>query len=168
MAKYLLKRLLFGLVSVVIVVAIVMVLIYSLLSRQLVFQQDDTYHKLNNNQKTMYAMRKWQEYGYLDYVTFQDYMNDLNRKGEVDDATREEAVAIGRKAEDDSELTAEYVKKFTETYESQGFEVVRLNAVTARRKLASGGQQQLFATRDRPLAAPGGGGFFYARGPEGL
>ena len=152
MAKYLLKRLLFGLVSVVIVVAIVMVLIYSLLSRQLVFQQDDTYHKLNNNQKTMYAMRKWQEYGYLDYVTFQDYMNDLNRKGEVDDATREEAVAIGRKAEDDSELTAEYVKKFTETYESQGFEVVRLNAVTARRKLASGGQQQLFATRDRPLA----------------
>ena len=51
MVKYLFKRLLHGLVSIVIVVAIVMVLIYSLLSRQLVFQQDDTYHKLNNNQK---------------------------------------------------------------------------------------------------------------------
>ncbi|RKJ40891.1 ABC transporter permease [Acutalibacter sp. 1XD8-33] len=151
MTKYLLKRLLHGLVSIVIVVAIVMVLIYSLLNRALIFSNDMTYQKQQNNAKISYSFRKWQEYGYLDYVTFADYMNGLVRKGELDAETRDEAISIGRKPENDSEITAEYVEKFTKEYESKGFTVERYNAVTSRKKLASGGQQILFAHRDRPL-----------------
>ena len=40
MKKYLLKRIIGGLLSIVAVVAIVMILIYSLMDRQLIFQSD--------------------------------------------------------------------------------------------------------------------------------
>ena len=43
MTKYLLRRLLHGLISVIIVVAIVMLLIYSALDRQLIFAKDSVF-----------------------------------------------------------------------------------------------------------------------------
>lgn len=151
MTKYLLKRILHGAVSIIIVVAIVMILIYSLMNRQLIFASDTTFAQMGNNGKTMYMYRKWQEYGYLDLVTFADYLNNLQASGELDAETRD-SISLGRKPEKDSELTAEYVEKFTQYYESQGFTVTRLNAVMgAKNKLASGGQQQLFAAKDKPL-----------------
>ncbi len=152
MTKYLLKRLLHALISVVIVVGIVMVLIYSLMDRQLVFATDPVYTKQANNGKQAYMYRKWEEYGYLDYVTFSDYLVDLQKQGEMTAEERSTIASIGRTPESDSEETAEYVKKFTEYYDSQGYTVVRLNAVTmGKNKLANGGAQQLFAYKDIPL-----------------
>ncbi len=154
MTKYLLKRLLHALVSVVIVVAIVMLLIYSLMNRDLVFASDPVFTKQANNGKQAYTFRKWEEYGYLDYVPFGDYCVELQKKGEITAEERSEIASIGRTPEKDSEITAEYVKKFTEYYESQGYTVVRLNAITMGKngtKLANGGAQQLFAHKDVPL-----------------
>ncbi len=151
MTKYLLKRLLHGLCSIVVVVAIVMVLIYSLLDNQLIFAADTTYTKQQNNAKVAYSYRKWQEFGYLTYVPYAQYVNQLLKNGEIDEATKEEAISIGRKPENDSEITAKYVKQFTDYYESQGYTVTRLNAVVSRKKLASGGAPQLFAAKDTPL-----------------
>ena len=68
MAKYILKRFLHGLISIVIVVAIVMMLIYSLLDRTTIFSEDEVYRKLQNNARTTYTYRRWQDYGYLHYV----------------------------------------------------------------------------------------------------
>ena len=150
MAKYLIKRLLRGLASIVVVVAIVMVLIYSLLDRQGIFAADTTYTKLNNNAKTMYMYRQWQKYGYLDFITYADFLNGLVKSGELT-AEERDSMGIGRTASDDSPEVAALVERFTQEYESQGFKVVRLKAVVAKRKLATGGQQQLFATRNRPL-----------------
>ena len=150
MTKYLIKRLLRGLASIVVVVAIVMVLIYSLLDRQGIFAADTTYTKLNNNAKTMYMYRQWQKYGYLDFITYADFLNGLVKSGELT-AEEQDSMGIGRTASDDSPEVAALVERFTQEYESQGFKVVRLKAVVAKRKLATGGQQQLFATRDRPL-----------------
>lgn len=150
MTKYLIKRLLRGLASIVVVVAIVMVLIYSLLDRQGIFAADTTYTKLNNNAKTMYMYRQWQKYGYLDFITYADFLNGLVKSGELT-AEERDSMGIGRTASDDSPEVAALVERFTQEYESQGFKVVRLKAVVAKRKLATGGQQQLFATRDRPL-----------------
>ena len=154
MTKYLIKRLLYGLFSVVIVVAIVMVMIYSLLDRNLIFAQDTTYTHQSNNQEVTYKYQKWEEYGYLDYVTYADYMLELTQKGEIDEDTRASAVGFGRTEEQDSDLVKEYVAKFTEYYESMGYKVERMDAVTmGGKKLASGGQQQLFAYKDLPLAS---------------
>ena len=114
MVKYLFKRLLQGLVSVVIVVACVMVMIYSLMDRTLIFAKDTNYSHQSNNQKVAYRYEKWETYGYLDYVTYADYLNDLATKGEIDEETRSSAVSIGRKAKKDSDLVKEYVQKFTD------------------------------------------------------
>ena len=46
MAKYLLKRLFYGIICIIIVVAIVMVLIYSLLPKQRIFATDATFTKV--------------------------------------------------------------------------------------------------------------------------
>lgn len=151
MIKYLLKRLLHGLVSIVVVVAIVMVMIYSLLDRNLIFSQDSVHNKLNNNSKITYKYQKWEDYGYLNYVTYSDYLTSLVSQGKIDEETRSEAVALGRTADQDSELVSSYVAKFTEHYQAQGYTVQRLDAVLKGRKIADGGTQQLFAYKDVPL-----------------
>ncbi len=152
MGKYLIKRLLHGAVSIVIVVAIVMIMIYGMLNRDLIFAKDTTYTHQSNNQKTTYMYSKWEEYGYVDYVPYADYLQELLQKGEIDEETRSSAVSLGRKADADSEIVQEYVQKFTDYYESQGYTVTRLEAVTrAGRRIADGGQPQLFAYRDIPL-----------------
>lgn len=151
MTKYLLRRILHGLISVIIVVAIVMVMIYGLLDRTLVFAADPVYTKQLANQKTAYMNRKWKEYGYQDYVAYSDYLQALYKAGDIDEETRSKAVSFGRTPEADSDIVAEYVQKFTDYYESQGYTVTRLNAKMQGRKVVNGGQQQLFATKDIPL-----------------
>ena len=54
--------------SVIAVVAIVMILIYSLMDRIEIFKADTLYSKQAHNAKEVYKYRKWEEYGYLDYV----------------------------------------------------------------------------------------------------
>lgn len=153
MAKYILKRLVHGLLSVVVVVMLIMIMIYSLLDRNLVFALDNVYSHQQNNQKVTYKYQKWEDYGYLDYVTYSDYINALAVDGEIDEDTKAEVISFGRTADADSALTKEYVEKFKNYYESKGYTVQRLDAVLMRgKKLASGGQQQLFAYKDVPLA----------------
>lgn len=152
MTKYLIKRILHGLVSVVIVVGIVMLLIYSALDRQLIFAMDSNYAKLANNQKEAYTYRKWEEYGYVDYVPYTDYLLELTRNGELDEEVRQEVAKFGKKASNDSEEVAKYVAQFTEYYKSKGYTVIRKDAkMQSAKKYAAGGQQQLFAYRDVPL-----------------
>ena len=152
MTKYLLKRLLNGVVSVCIVVGIVMVMIYSMLDRNLVFAQDPNYTKAANNQKEAYKYRKWEEFGYIDYVTYAEYINALAAEGEIDEETRAAVVKFGKTPENDKENVSEYVAKFTEYYESQGYQVIRLNAkMQNAKKYLNGGQEQLFAYKDLPL-----------------
>ena len=154
MAKYLLKRILYGIFSIVAVVACVMIMIYALLDRNLVFAGDPVFNHQNNNQRTTYKYSKWEEYGYLDYVTYADFLLELTKNGEIDEETRSAAVSIGRTEDKDSELAQEYIAKFREYYESKGYTIERLEAVMmSKKKLAQGGQQQLFAYKDIPLSS---------------
>ncbi len=153
MTKYVLKRLLHGAVSIVLVVTIVMLLVYGLMDREKVFNSDVNFSKQKYNNRTTYKYRRWEEYGYLDYVPYADYVNELAKNGEIDEETRSEAVTIGR-ADDgsqDSEIAAKYIKDFTDYYTSKGYTVTRLKAVVIRNKVATGGQPALFAAKDKSL-----------------
>ena len=101
MTKYLLKRLLTGVLSACAATIIVMIMIFSLLDRNLVFAKDSVYSHQTNNAREAYKYRKWREYGYLDYVTYADYVNSLVRNGEVGEETAKTAVKLGRTAEKD-------------------------------------------------------------------
>ena len=153
MTKYLLRRILHGIVSIFIVVAIVMVMIYSMIDRNQVFARDPMFTKVSNNQKTLYKYRKWQEFGYIDYITFSDYMQKLYQNGEVDEDTRREAVVLGRRPDKDSKLTSKYIRQFQEYCQEQGYTYQRLDAIMAsQKKVATGGNPAAFAYKDRPLA----------------
>ena len=153
MGKYVLKRLLHAMFSIVMVVLIVMILVYGLMDRMKIFKTDGQYQKQANNQRITYMNQKWEEYGYLDYVPYADYLIALRDSGEIDEETRAAAVNIGQ-AQDGSEdpaEVAEYVQKYCDYYESQGYEITRLGAVVSRGRLATGGMQALFAVKDRSV-----------------
>ena len=95
MTKYLLKRLLTGVLSACAATIIVMIMIFSLLDRNLIFAKDSVYSHQTNNAREAYKYRKWREYGYLDYVTYADYVNSLVKNGEVDAETAKTAVKLG-------------------------------------------------------------------------
>lgn len=152
MTKYLLKRIVLGLLSVVVVVAIVMILIFMFTDREKIFNGDGIYTKMTNNEREIYKYSQWEKYGYLDYVQYTDYLMELTKAGEIDEATRAEAAKIARKAEGDSEIVKEYAEKFRQHYKSLGYEVVRCDAkMLTPTKLALGGKQQYFAYKDTPI-----------------
>ncbi len=152
MTKYLINRILRGIASIVVVIGIVMLLVYNLMDRNQIFAGDSVYSHKSNNQKTTYKYQKWEEYGYLDYVTYADWLIGLREAGEITEEKREAVVAFARKAENDSKEVAEYVAKFTDYYEDRGYTVVRMDAVMqGKNKVQTGGQQQLFAYRDVPI-----------------
>ena len=97
MTKYLVNRILRSLVSIVIVVAVVMVLIYSCLDKELVFAADPVIAKQTNNGRVVYKLQKWEDYGYLDYVPYADWLRELLKSGELTQAEYDEAIKIGNK-----------------------------------------------------------------------
>lgn len=155
MLRYLLKRLFYGLISVIIIVAIVMILVYSLLDRTLVFANDGVYLKAQNNSKEVYKYSKWEEYGYLDYVTYNDYLEECVKNNTLDANLKSFVSSFGNTKEEDNKLTSlnqEWINKFKEEYEKLGYTVVRLDTVyQSGTKVATGGQKQYFAYKDKPL-----------------
>ena len=54
MKKYMLKRILFSIFSLLMVVMAVMLLVYSLIERSVIFQTDDTWNKKSGNDRSIY------------------------------------------------------------------------------------------------------------------
>ena len=153
MTKYLINRILRSLISVIIVVAVVMVMIYSFLDREIIFATDSNYAKVSSNAKEVYKMQQWEKYGYVDYVSYAEYLLELKRNGDITQETYDAAVKFANKASQDSEIVAEYVQKFTEEYESRGYSVERLEAKMKgkTKKYQNGGEPRLYAYRNVSL-----------------
>ena len=152
MVKYFFKRFFRGCISVVIAICLIMMMVFSWLDYTLIFAEDEQYVKLSNNQKTTYMYQKWEEYGYLDYLPYTDWLNEKADAGEITEEERQAVATVGRTAEEDSEIVSAYVQEFTEECEAQGYTVVRLDAVMATpTRIASGGSQSLFAYQNTPL-----------------
>ncbi len=176
MTKFMLRRLLHGLFSVVVVVAIVMLLIYGLTDREKIFGSDPLFSKKASNARTIYKYEQWEKYGYLDYVTYSEYLIELTQNGEMTEEERLKAVLFAPTApyveengspvlvdnkpvaqiysDTDSAEASKYIHQFAEHYEAEGYTVVRLNAdyySMRTKKLNNGGKQALFAFKDVPL-----------------
>ena len=152
MGKYVLKRLLHGAVSAIIVVLIVMVLVYSLLDRSTILAGDPNYSKTQSNARITYEQSRYKVFGYVDYVPYSEFIIELVRSGELSAEDRSAAALIGKTADSDNETAAKYIRQFTDTYQSRGYTVVRLDADTRRNgQVKDGGQAALYAVRDIPL-----------------
>lgn len=153
MTKYLINRILRSICSVIIVVGIVMLMVYSALDRNLIFAADPNYSHVKSNAKEVYMMQQWEKYGYLDYVPYSDYLRDLLREDEITQETYDAVVRFSNEPDQDSAEVAEYVAKFTQEYESQGYTVVRLNAVMRgnTKRYQDGGEPRLYAYKNIPV-----------------
>ena len=60
MKRYLLKRILFSLFALFVVVGTVMILVYSLIDRELIFVGDPNITKRNNNELVVYKVQQYQ------------------------------------------------------------------------------------------------------------
>lgn len=152
MAKYTLIRIVKGVLSAICVVVLIMVLVYSLMDRTVIFAGDPNYSKMQSNARITYEQSRYQAFGYIDYATYSDYIKGLFAGGQIDDETRGAALKIGVTAEKASDTAREYIDKFTELYTSQGYTITRLDAdKKTNGQIKDGGQAVIFATRDRPL-----------------
>jgi len=154
MTKYLINRILRALLSVIIVVGVIMVMVYTFLDKQSIFATDPVFTKQRLNGKESYMMQQWELFGYLDYVPFSDYLKDEMRSGNIDQETYDKAAKIGKTAEQDNEVTAQFVQQFVEEYESEGYTITRLDGQykPGTKKYKDGGDPRLFAYKDIPLA----------------
>ena len=153
MTRYLISRILRSLVSVVIVVAVIMLLIYSFLDKQSIFASDPVFTKQKNNQKVTYQMQQWEQFGYLDYVPFSDFLLEEQKKGNLAPEDYATVAKLGKTAEADGELTAKFVAEFTAKYRAMGYEVERLDGKTMgkSKKYQDGGDPRLYAYKDIPV-----------------
>jgi len=152
MTKYLISRILRALFSVVLVIAVIMIMIYTFLDREAIFSADPSYQKLLQNSKQVYKMQQWEKYGYLDYVPFADYLQDELKAGRL---TKEQvdAARLARTAEEDSEETKALVEAFIAKYEAEGYVAERLpgSYKIGTKKFKEGFAPALYVSKDIPL-----------------
>ena len=153
MTKYLISRILRSLVSVVIVVAVIMLLIYSFLDKQSIFASDPVFTKQKNNQKVTYQMQQWEQFGYVDYIAYAEFLLEEQKAGNLSADDYKTAAKLGKTAEADSDLTAQYVAAFTAKYKAEGYEVERLDGKTKGKSKAyqDGGDPRLYAYKEIPV-----------------
>ena len=109
---YVLTRLLRSVISVLIIMFVVFVLVYTMVPRDNIFFEDSTYRKLGGkpDDKTEYVYNTWEKLGYLDYVKINDYCLELYEAGSPEMQTA---------LNPDSQETAD----FAALYKSKGYTV---------------------------------------------
>ena len=70
MAKYILQRIIKGILSAVCVVVLIMILVYSLMERSVIFAGDSNYSKTQSNARITYEQTRYEAFGYVDYVNY--------------------------------------------------------------------------------------------------
>ena len=151
MGKYLVKRILFSILSLIVVVGIVMLLVYTAIHRNVIFQTDDLWNKKNLNDRTMYEYSLYQKYGYLTYV---DFGNFLKAKYEAQfgpeyDKQKEYVDDLASIKKADTYEQNASVQEFKAKYEGMGYEIVYLEPVTYKNgRQKPGGRPYLIAVRE--------------------
>ena len=155
MTKYLIQRILKALLSVIIVVGVVMVMIYSFLNKQSIFATDPVFSKQKSNAKQIYMMQQWELFGYVDYIPFADFLLEEQYAGNLAPEDFTTTAKLGNKEDGsaDGELTAEFAAKFVEKYQKEGYEIVRMKGDMQGRtkKYKDGGEPRLYAYKDIPV-----------------
>lgn len=113
--NYILTRLLRSVVSIFFIMSIVFTMLFTLIPRDNVFNEDGTYKKLGGkpDDKREYVMNTWQKLGYLDYVKLSDYCLTLYEAGS------NEIIAA-------MEPNSKEANDFAELYTSKGYTVSRM------------------------------------------
>lgn len=150
MKKYLFNRILFSVFSLLVVTLTVMLLVYTAISRSVIFQTDDTWNKKSNNDRAYYEYVQYQKYGYLEFVNYTSFLKDKYSAIYGDTYTESDeyktdlrAVQTGKGYEDN-----ETVKEFKEKYSKYEIKLLEpLNYSDGKQK--PGGKGYLIAVNEK-------------------
>ena len=109
---YYLKRIIRSILSVLAVITIVFILVYSLVPRERIFNSDDTIVKLSGkpDERQAYKMRTWQRLGYLRFYGMSDFCSEKYEVGS------DKIVACNLPGSSEE-------KEFVEAYEALGYNI---------------------------------------------
>ena len=149
MTKYLISRLLRGMFSIVVVVCIVMLLVFACIDRNQIFVMDPNFSHYKDNSKTVYKLQQWKKYGYIEYITYEDYVNSLG----LEESERKTAIQLGLTADNDNKTAQKYIAQFEQEYKAKGYNITRIAGIAkpGSKKPRDGGKPHLYASRDIPV-----------------
>ncbi len=144
MGRYVLKRIIYSIFSLICIMIIMVILLFVAANRSNVLGANrDRLAKLDENERQEVTDTIYEEYGFLTKVDFQDYIYE-NYSSTLDEYDYEEAIQIPESKEDNSDY--KYVVEFIDKYQSMGYQITQLDAIYKRdEKQAS---QYLYATKD--------------------
>ena len=152
MKKYMFKRILFSVFSLFVVVMVVMMLVYSLIERSVIFQQDDTWNKKSNNDRIIYEYTQYQKYGYLTWVDFSTYVQNKYTAlyGDAYAKNPDFIADVGAVQKSKTYLENPAVQEFMEEYQSKGYTLRYLEPYTYKSgKQKPGGKGYLIAIHEK-------------------
>ena len=157
MGKYIWKRIFYSILSLLVVIWAVMLLVYSLTNRSVIFQTDDVWNKRSNNDRTLYEYTQYQKYGYLEFVNFTSYSKQVFTElyGESYDTSKDytDAKNVIQKT-GDTYLSNETVQDFIKTYEADCYNIIRLEPMKYSTGMTKpGGTGYLLAVKERSMVA---------------
>ena len=155
MKKYLLKRIGFSIFSLIVVVIAVMLLVYSLIDRKVIFQMDDVWNKRSNNSRTYYEYTMYQKYGYLTFVDYTTYLSGKYSEKYGPKYTEQAEFTTAKVAiqYEKSYLENPDVQEFISKYDGKdGYKIVYLTPMKySNGKTKPGGDGYLLATREKSV-----------------
>ena len=93
MKNYILSRIIKSIIALFVVLSIVIVMLFTLIPRVNIFKNDTSIQRMKGDEKTTYMYNKWDELGYLDFITFNEmcYASSDDVKACVSGDTKEAA-----------------------------------------------------------------------------
>ena len=155
MKKYLLKRIAFSIFSLIVVVMAVMLLVYSLIDRKVIFMQDDVWTKRSNNDRSYYEYTMYQKYGYLEYSNYANFLAQKYQAKYGDKYTENADFIKDRNAIQNAAtyLDNPSVQEFIAEYrDGKGYEIIYLSPQTySNGKAKPGGTGYLIAKKENSV-----------------
>ena len=154
MKKYMLKRILFSIFSLLVVIMVVMFLVYTCINRSVIFQTDDVWNKKSANDRVVYEYIQYQKYGYVDYVDYTTFLASKYSALYGSEYSSNEDFIKDKKAIQNPDTFTENasVQEFNATYSAKGYKVKYLPPITFKSgKVKPGGTGYLIAEHDRPV-----------------
>ena len=153
MRKYMLKRILFSIFSLLVVVMVVMLLVYSLIDRNVIFQTDDVWNKKSGNDRTIYEYTQFSKYGYVDWTNYTTFL--ANKYKEIygeEEYSKQKDFEADKKAiqKKDKYLENESVQEFIKYYTDKGYTIRYLEPETFKSgRVKPGGTGYLLAVIEK-------------------
>ena len=154
MKKYMLKRILTSVLSLLVVIVTVMLLVYTLINRNVIFQTDDVWNKKSLNDRIVYEYGQYQRFGYLEYLDYSTFLKNKYEAMYGSEYTKNADYKADKEIiqNENEYLNNPSVQEFAAQAEKQGYTVNYLEPARSNSgKVKKGGDAYLLAVHEKSV-----------------